>query len=132
MATSPSPSAPEGGSLCSASTAPEAAFGRGSVALAVEDGIADLVLRRAETRNAIAPALLAELERTLGLLERADAIKVLVLRGEGRSFCVGVDVPAVEGLPPPGPLAFFWPGRALIHRLERLKVPTVAAVNGLA
>ena len=129
MATSPSPSAPEAASRSSPPTKPEAAGPRpGLIGLTLAEGIADLVLRR----EAISPGLLAELERTPGLLERADAIKVLVLRGEGRSFCVGVDVPAVEALPPLEQLAFFARGRALIHRLERLKVPTVAAVNGLA
>jgi enoyl-CoA hydratase/carnithine racemase len=133
MATSPSPSAPEAGSLCSASTAPDAiAPERASVGFTLDDGIAEVVLRREAARNAISPALLVELERALGALEDADHVKILVLRGKGRSFCIGADLPALGALPPPQALAFFARGRALIRRLERLKIPTVAAVNGLA
>jgi enoyl-CoA hydratase/carnithine racemase len=98
------------------------------IGLTLAEGIADLVLRR----NAISPALLAELESALDEVEGANNLKVLVLRGEGKTFCVGADLPAVEALPPRETQAFFARGRALIRRLERLNVLTVAAVNGLA
>jgi enoyl-CoA hydratase/carnithine racemase len=106
--------------------------GRGSLGLTVSDGIARLVLRREETRNALSPTLLAELERALAWVERAQTVKLLVLQGEGLVFSVGVDLPAVEALPPREAWDFFERGRALIRRLERLNVLTVAAVNGLA
>jgi enoyl-CoA hydratase len=112
---------------------PEAAApGRGLIGLTVADGIADLVIRREDARNAISPALLAELDRALGAAEYADNVKLLVLRGEGSSFSVGVDLAAVEALPSSETRAFFARGRALIRRLEGLSVLTVAAVNGVA
>jgi enoyl-CoA hydratase len=115
------------------STAPEAAApGQGCIGFSVEDGIADLVLRREDARNAISPDLLAELECALGAVEGDDDIKVLVLRGEGKSFSAGADLAAVEVLPPGQAREFFARGRALVRRLERLNVLTVAAINGLA
>jgi enoyl-CoA hydratase/carnithine racemase len=133
MATSPSQSAPEAASRSSPPTKPEAAgSGHGLIGLTLAEGIADLVLRREEARNAISPALLAELESTLAAVEGADNLKVLVLRGEGKTFCVGADLRAVEALAPGETQAFFARGRDFICRLERLNVLTVAAVNGLA
>jgi enoyl-CoA hydratase/carnithine racemase len=105
---------------------------RGAVRLTVSNGIACLVLCREPTRNAISPALLAELERALAAVERAENVKLLVLEGEGNVFSIGVDLPAVEALPLDEAREFFGRGRTLVRRLEGLNVLTVAAVNGLA
>jgi enoyl-CoA hydratase len=98
----------------------------------VENRIADLVLHREDGRNAISPALLAELEPALGAVEHANGVKLLVLRGEGNCFSTGVDLTAVDALPPLEAQEFFARGRALVRRLEGLNVLTVAAVNGVA
>jgi enoyl-CoA hydratase/carnithine racemase len=102
------------------------------IELTVSDGIADLALLREDARNAISPALLAELDRALSAIEEADNVKLLVLRAEGTSFSAGVDLAAIEALPPEEARAFFERGRILVRRLEGLGVVTLAAVNGLA
>src|ERR671925_2358448 len=133
MAILPSPRATETGPHCSPSPAPDATLPhRGLIELTVSDGIADLPLRREDARNAISPALLAELDRALSAIEEADNVKLLVLRAEGTSFSAGVDLAAIEALPPEEARAFFERGRILVRRLEGLGVVTLAAVNGLA
>jgi len=128
-----SPFPPVMDSPCSVSRRPEAAVsGGGSIGLSVAHGIAHLVLRREDGRNAISPALLDELESALAAVAEAQHVKLLVLRGEGKVFSVGVDLAAVEALPPREALDFFRRGRALVRRLDGLNALTVAAINGLA
>lgn len=103
-----------------------------SVALTVSDDIARLVLCRTDTRNAISPAVLTELERALDVMEQAGSVKILVLSGEGEAFSVGVDQAAIEALPHREVRQFFRRGRALIRRIETLKTVTVASINGPA
>ena len=118
---------------CSVSPGPEPAVsGGGSIALSLAHGIAHLVLRREDGRNAISPGLLEELEAAVAAVADAPHVKVLVLRGEGKVFSVGVDLAALEALPPPEALDFFRRGQGLIRRLDRLNALTVAAINGLA
>jgi len=120
-------------SRCSVSPGPEpAASGGGSIGLSIAHGIAHLVLRREDGRNAITPALLDELEGALAAVDEAQHVKLLVLRGKGKVFSVGVDLAAIEALPPREALDFFRRGQTLIRRLEGLNALTVAAINGLA
>jgi enoyl-CoA hydratase len=69
------------------------------VLLEREGRIATVTLNRPEKLNALSPALLAELEQRL-LEADADAeVRVVVLRGAGRSFSTGMDLDAEAGGP---------------------------------
>jgi enoyl-CoA hydratase len=57
-----------------------------------EGDIAIISLNRPEKRNAINAQLSSELLRHLDTAEADDEISVIVLRGEGRSFCAGHDI----------------------------------------
>lgn len=53
----------------------------------VEHGrVARLTLNRPEKRNALSRAMLEELERALGELERDPAVVAVLLSGRGRGF----------------------------------------------
>lgn len=59
----------------------------------VEHGrVARLTLNRPEKRNALSRAMLEELERALGELERDPAVVAVLLSGRGRGFCAGADL----------------------------------------
>jgi enoyl-CoA hydratase/carnithine racemase len=60
--------------------------------------VARLTLRRPEARNALSMDLLTDLLDALRSLRNADA-HILVLSGEGKSFCAGMDLKAVVGHP---------------------------------
>jgi enoyl-CoA hydratase/carnithine racemase len=109
------------------------------VEFSISDSVAVLTLNRPEVRNAINDAMRAEL---LAAVERAaadDAVKALVLTGNGKSFCSGGDISGMrERLnAPTGKVAFNgWRRQKQIHRavgaLHGLPKPTIAAVNGAA
>jgi methylglutaconyl-CoA hydratase len=53
---------------------------------------ADVVLARPDVRNAFNEVLIAELRATFDALGADPAVRVIVLRGEGKLFCAGADV----------------------------------------
>ncbi len=56
------------------------------------DGIAEVVLNRPDKMNAITPELIDTLIATGGSLITHRGLRAVVLRGEGRAFCAGLDV----------------------------------------
>lgn len=61
-----------------------------------EDGILLLTLARPERLNAFTVEMCDELVDAYGRASRDDAVRAIVVTGEGRSFCAGMDL-AVEG-----------------------------------
>jgi enoyl-CoA hydratase len=53
--------------------------------------VATITLNRPERLNTIVPPMPDEVEAAIGLAERDESIKVIVLRGAGRAFCAGYD-----------------------------------------
>jgi 2-(1,2-epoxy-1,2-dihydrophenyl)acetyl-CoA isomerase len=58
-----------------------------------KDGrVARITLNRPEVHNALNMGLINEISQALDECERDDGIKVILLRGEGKSFCSGADL----------------------------------------
>jgi 2-(1,2-epoxy-1,2-dihydrophenyl)acetyl-CoA isomerase len=106
-----------------------------SVELRLEDGVAWLVLRRPETRNAVDADFVRQATSVLDDLPAG--VGALVLAGEGPAFCVGAELNlfhtavtagrADEDLAP-----LLDAMHTIARRLRALPVPTVAAVEGVA
>ncbi len=64
------------------------------MAVRVEDdgAVRNVVLCRPERRNAITPALRDQLGAALDAADADDAVKVVLLRADGPTFCVGFDL----------------------------------------
>jgi enoyl-CoA hydratase len=58
---------------------------------AVDGPIATITLNRPDTLNTIVPPMPDELEAAVNAAVADEAVKVIVLRGAGRSFCAGYD-----------------------------------------
>jgi enoyl-CoA hydratase len=56
-----------------------------------EDAVATITLNRPERLNTIVPPMPDELEAAVNEATRDEQVKVIVLRGAGRSFCAGFD-----------------------------------------
>lgn len=61
------------------------------VTIAVADGVADVRLARADKMNALDPAMFAALARAIDRLAALPGLRAVVLSGEGRAFCAGLD-----------------------------------------
>jgi enoyl-CoA hydratase/carnithine racemase len=84
-----------------------------------------LSLNRPEKRNAINRAVIEALDGALASIEADQEVRALVIRGEGRSFCSGLDLRDIEQMGAGG-LTF----EKIITRLQKLPIPTIAAVHG--
>lgn len=88
-----------------------------------------LSINRPEKRNALNQPVIDALDRALAAVENDREIRAVVIRGEGRSFCAGIDlqeVSEVEGGHNPTTL------ESVFGRLEKLAIPTIAAIQGAA
>jgi enoyl-CoA hydratase len=94
--------------------------------LVIEGARATVRLSRPRHHNRIeAP----DIPHLVGIFDRIEAdrsVRVLVLTGTGRSFSAGYDLSALQRGPGGGELEF----AHLVDRLERLRVPTICALNG--
>jgi enoyl-CoA hydratase len=108
----------------------------GEVLLEVTDGVAVVTLNAPERRNALTPAMAAELIATFDEVDARDDVGALVVRAEGRSFCAGGDVQTLTdaGRDPAAPEAYAGMGAIYdsFYRLGQVTVPTIAAVRGSA
>ena len=57
-----------------------------------EGAVSTVALARPDTRNALNPALISDLTNCFEALAEDERIRVVVLTGEGSSFCAGADI----------------------------------------
>ncbi|MGD8228724.1 MAG: enoyl-CoA hydratase-related protein [Desulfobacteraceae bacterium] len=100
-----------------------------------------ITLNRPEKRNALSLSVWNTLDESIHLAEEDEEARVFLLRGEGKSFCAGLDLSAANEITSalgdtPGAsqkLHFFKLVKKAqdIHtRLERLTRPTLAVIHG--
>jgi enoyl-CoA hydratase len=113
------------------STAPES----------VDDTIAVLTLDRPDRLNAMNPALIDELHDALDAVAADETLRAVILTGEGRGFCSGLDLTDIglSGSGSPTGRGRVQRGMdlqqriaSLVPKLRGLRVPVIAAVNGAA
>lgn len=105
----------------------------GAVRVVVDEGVATITLDRPAKRNALTAAMQRELAEAVRTVGADDSARVLVLRGEGRSFCAGVDIKEPKVAAPSRPRAM-WQREVgnILAALTALPVPVIAAVRGHA
>ncbi|MEO2174581.1 MAG: enoyl-CoA hydratase/isomerase family protein [bacterium] len=98
----------------------------------VESGIASIALNRPAKLNAVSGPMINELHQCLDLVATDDAIRAVVLSGEGRAFSAGFDLesdPEAQNDPE------FWDEELrrdfdIIMKFWDCPKPTIAAVHG--
>jgi enoyl-CoA hydratase len=101
--------------------------------IAVDGRVATVTINRPDVLNALNTALLEELLATLTDLGADPGVGALVLTGEGdRSFIAGADIKEMAGKTPLEARAYSELGQEIAHKLETMRKPTIAAVNGYA
>ena len=104
-----------------------------TVALTTGGAVATLMLSRPEALNAITPAMLDELAGALEHLRDDEAVRVIVLTGEGRAFSAGVDLKALGDRSLEGGSVgdvLDLPARRVIDLLTTMPKLVIAKVNG--
>ena len=102
----------------------------------LDGGIADVRLIRADKMNALDGAMFDGIIEAIKTLEATAGLRVVILSGEGKSFCAGLDMASMAGgsgndlsarthgdANTPQQVAWGW---------RKLPVPVIAAVHGVA
>lgn len=91
-----------------------------------------LTINRPEALNALNSTVIGELELVINEVEKDGELGCLILTGEGRSFVAGADIGEQKPFDLTGGRNWGRRGSALFRRIEKLEIPTIAAVNGFA
>lgn len=91
--------------------------------------IAYLTLDRPEARNALSADMCLEVLAALDEIDASSVARIVIVEGEGSVFCSGADFAAVAG---PGGLDFVTVFEAMVTRLDRFRLPTIARLQGAA
>ena len=96
-------------------------------------GVVTVTFNRPEVNNAYSGELIEAVLAGLGRIEQSDSARVVVLRGNGRHFQAGADLGWINSVRPQSAEVNLAASRAtaeVIDRLNRLRVPVVALVQG--
>jgi enoyl-CoA hydratase/carnithine racemase len=117
------------------------------VSISIKDGIADVRLVRADKMNALDQAMFEALVAATDRLSKEKSVRVVVLSGEGRAFCAGLDMGRFAAMKEKGgngvaggesrDLTKRTHGQAnfpqqAVWGWRQLPVPVIAAITGVA
>ena len=118
------------------------------ISVSITNGVADVRLNRPEKMNALDGAMFSALLQTADSLATEKSVRAVVLSGEGRAFCAGLDFSGFTAMAKssddklenagPNALGAEQEGR-ITHRAQQavygwtqLRVPVIAAIHGVA
>jgi 2-(1,2-epoxy-1,2-dihydrophenyl)acetyl-CoA isomerase len=97
------------------------------------NGVCELRLNRPSVFNSFNKDMAMQLQQALDACDLNDAVRAIVITGEGKAFCAGQDL--AEAMDPDGPELqaivrdHYNP---IIERIRAIEKPIIAAVNGVA
>jgi enoyl-CoA hydratase len=101
--------------------------------ITAEGRVSVITVNRPDVLNALNTALLEEFLATLEDLGGDPGCGVIIITGAGdRSFIAGADIKEMDGKTPLEARAYSELGQEIAHKLETMRKPTIAAVNGYA
>ena len=110
-----------------------------SVLFETRGAVALVTLNRPQALNSFTRQMHHDLWTALDLAEADSTIRALVITGAGRGFCAGADLSEFDFAPGPDLVKRADPGPVIdqafnptARRLQNLRMPTIAAVNGVA
>ncbi len=112
----------------------------------LDDGIADVRLIRTDKMNALDSGMFAGINEAIDVLSKTKGLRVVVLSGEGRAFCAGLDLSNMKSSGAPSEPGQSASGNDLGSRSHgkanssqqvawgwrELQVPVIAAAHGVA
>ena len=114
------------------------------VSIDLKDGVADVRLIRADKMNALDPAMFEGIIEAAAKLAAMKGLRCVVLSGEGRAFCAGLDMASFAAMKQdddavPGARDLARRTHGIANRPQQcawawreLPVPVIAAVHGVA
>ncbi len=104
-----------------------------AVLSAAADGIGVISLNRPDKFNCLNKAIVDGINQAMDGFEHDKAVRVVLVRGEGKNFCTGADLEEVKSVR--GDAAaladFLGRGHQALNRFESSPLPVIATVQGL-
>jgi len=107
------------------------------VTIHIANGVADVRLARPDKMNALDPAMFAGIADAIDQLAATPGLRAVVLSGEGKAFCAGLDMASMAGGGTDLDIHARSHGEANLFQQvawgwRTLPVPVIAAVHGIA
>src|SRR4051812_29601454 len=110
-----------------------------TVLFEARDGVALITLNRPQALNSFTRQMHEELRAALDRIGSDRTLRAAVITGAGRGFCAGADLAEFDVRPGPDQVQRADPGPVIeklfnptVRKLMEARVPTIAAVNGVA
>ena len=103
-----------------------------TVRYGVDGGVATLTLDRPEARNALNRAMCDDIVAASAAARADDAVRLVLIRGNGPVFCAGADLKERKGMTPDEVRARRLAAYAAYGAIENLPMPAIAIVHGAA
>lgn len=104
-----------------------------NIEVKIEKGIATITINRPKALNALNTETLEELKNVLEVLQNDDGVKVIVMTGAGeKAFVAGADISEMKDMSVFDAKKFAELGQKVFRKIELMKKPVIAAVNGYA
>ncbi|MDO4621428.1 MAG: enoyl-CoA hydratase-related protein [Eubacteriales bacterium] len=91
-----------------------------------------ITLNNPKKLNALSAAFMTEIENAVAEVEKDTDVYVCIITGVEKAFIAGADISEMCPLTAAGAIAWGKQGTDLNLRIENLRVPVIAAVNGFA
>ncbi|WP_206809004.1 enoyl-CoA hydratase/isomerase family protein [Paradesulfitobacterium ferrireducens] len=102
------------------------------IQLTKENGVATITLNR-PPMNPLNSQVFRELARAIDELDADSSVKAVIITGSGeKALAAGADITEMVNLSPVEAYAFCQISRTAFEKIENLRKPVIAAVNGLA
>lgn len=103
-----------------------------TIAFNQEGNVAIITLNRPERLNAVTYDMYEEIDGLTAKIASDDSIKVVILTGAGRAFCVGADMSMLDNIKTPRDVrSLMAEASKLIQNIVKCPKPVIAAVNGI-
>jgi enoyl-CoA hydratase len=112
-----------------------------TLAIALDQGIADVCLNRPDKSNAIDAVMWQEIRQAFEWIDRTPSVRVAILSGAGKNFCAGIDLSMLGSIQqqiadPDGARSREKLRRLILDlqdclsSIERCRKPVIAAIQG--
>ena len=98
----------------------------------VKGNLGYLTINRPNALNALNTEVLSELADALKEIEADDAVKAVIVTGEGKAFVAGADIAQMSKLNAVEGRAMMQAGHKVMNTIDQMPKPFIAAVNGFA
>lgn len=102
------------------------------IELEIEPPLAWITLNRPEKLNALNQVLLEALDEALEAAVSSEVTAVAITGSGEKAFCAGADVRELRRVPPEQVMETNLKGHAVFDKIEALRKPVLAAINGAA